>query len=228
MKLNCFTHEPTTAENLEIIRSSIPSFLSGKRLEHTFSVEREALKLAEILFPYSGIDKKYLSDISAAALLHDITKYLPEEEHTRILKENNVDIDCIKDKSTAILHAKTAPFVAKEKFGINDIVFSAIFNHTTGKENMNIFDKIIFIADFIEETRTHKSCILAREYFYNNISTCKDKTEILDKTIIMSLDSTLSYLNETGAVIDTDTIKARNFLLAEYALPSKRTGDKNE
>ena len=217
MKNEAFTHIPTSVKSLEAIRLAIPSFISGKRLCHTHSVEKEALKLSEILFCHLGIDKKYLSDISAAALLHDITKYLPDDEQKELCIKYGVEFDK-NNASSALLHSKTAAVISREHFAINDYVFTAIFYHTTGKENMNLFEKIIFIADYIEETRTQKVCIKAREYFYSSIKNSNNPIKALDMTIIMSLDSTLSYLESKGLVIDSQTIKARNFLLAEYAL----------
>ena len=216
MNLNCFTHEPTASDILENIRTAIPSYISGKRLTHTFAVEKEALRLAKLLFPVLNIDEKYLSDISAASLLHDMTKYKTLDEQLSLCQKYGIEE--YASSSSSVLHARTGAFAAREDFGVNDTVFSAIFCHTTGKENMNIFEKIIFIADYIEETRTHSQCVKAREYFYSNAECSSDLMKVLDMTIIMSLDSTLSYLEELGAEIDSDTIKARNFLLAEYAL----------
>lgn len=214
---NVFTHIPTDNELLERIRNSIPSYISGKRLIHTYSVEKEALKIAGILFPYLGIDGKYYTDISASALLHDITKYLSPDEQDSLCIEFGITTDIYSKGNCAVLHSKTASHIAKRDFGINDVVFGAIYCHTTGKENMNIFEKIIFIADYIEETRTHSSCKKARDFFYGNLQG-SDILTTLNKTIIMSIDATLDYLIQLGNVIDTDTIKARNFLLAEYAL----------
>jgi nicotinate-nucleotide adenylyltransferase len=210
-------HEPTSPEELEKIRAAVPSYISGKRLSHTFSVEKEALRLAEMLFPLLKIDKKYLSDISAASLLHDITKYLLPKEQICICKKYGIESN-YSCENTAVLHSRTGAFIAREKFGINDTVFSSIYCHTTGKEDMNIFEKIIFIADYIEETRTHSQCVKAREFFYSNSRVSDNLIKTLDMTIIMSLDSTLSYLENIGMEIDSETIKARNFLLAEYAL----------
>ena len=218
MAENVFTHIPTSKETLETIRKALPSYIYEKRLLHTLSVEKEALKLADILFEYLGIPKEYLSDISAAALLHDITKHFPLEKQVEICEEYGISIDENSKANAAVLHSRTGAFKAKEEFGINDTVFSSIFCHTTGKEDMNIFEKIIFIADYIEETRTHSSCIKAREYFYGSLPKEENKLKLLDKTIMMSLDATLSYLEEQGAYSDSQTIKARNFLLAEYAL----------
>ncbi len=218
MKNETYEHIPTSVECLGKIREAVPSFLSGKRLIHTFSVEKEALRLAEILFPFLGIDRKYFSDISAAALLHDITKYLTPQEQNKLCKKYSIPVDEESRENTAVLHSRTAPYIAREEFGINDTVFGAIFCHTTGKENMNIFEKIIFIADYIEETRTHESCLKAREYFYSHAGKDMDLIKALDMTIIMSLDATISYLESTNSGIDSETIKARDFLLAEYAL----------
>ena len=217
MKNELFSHIPTNAQCLEKIRSFLPSYISGKRLSHTYSVEKEALKLSEILFAFLGIDKKYYSDISASALLHDITKYLSDDEQKRLCEKYGIEFDK-NSLNTAVLHSRTAAHVAKEVFDINDFVFGAVYCHTTGKENMNLFEKIIFTADYIEETRTHACCKEAREYFYSSIQEGQNPLTALDMTIIMSLESTLSYLEENGADIDSETIKARNFLLAEYTL----------
>ena len=143
MAENIFNHIPTSKETLEEIRKALPSYIAEKRLIHTLSVEREALKLSKILFEYLGISKEYFSDISAAALLHDITKYYPLERQLEICKENGIDVDKESMSNSAVLHSRTGAYIARQKFGINDTVFSAIFCHTTGKEDMNIIDKII-------------------------------------------------------------------------------------
>ena len=140
MKHNCFTHEPTAADVLLNIRTAIPSYISGKRLSHTFAVEKEAIRLAKLLFPILNIDEKYLSDISAAALLHDMTKYKTVEEQLSLCEKYS--IENYAASSSAVLHARTGAFAAKEDFGVNDTVFSAIFCHTTGKENMNVFEPV--------------------------------------------------------------------------------------
>ena len=216
MTINIFTHEPTSIDTLTKIRAELPSYLSGKRLLHTLSVEKEALRLSGMIFPYLGIDEKYLSDISASALLHDITKQFSFEKQKELCEKYAIKHQ--NEVGDAVLHSKTGAFFAREKYDVNDFVFGAIFFHTTGKEDMNIFEKIIFISDYIEETRTHTNCIEAREYFYSNAKDSNDLIKTLDMTIMMGLDSTQSYLEDKKENIDSQTIKARNFLLAEYAL----------
>lgn len=209
---NIFTHQPTSEELLENIKSNIPKYVFGKRLLHTLSVEKEALNIANLLFDELSIDKKYLSDISAAALLHDITKQRDTLKQKEMCKKYSLQENFLSCCDNAVLHARTGAYFAREMFGINDIVFGAIYNHTTGKANMNIFEKIIFIADYIEPTRTQEPCVKARNYFYENIP-CENISLLLDKTILQSLNSTVFFLLETEKAIDVETINARNFIL---------------
>lgn len=218
-----FCHEPTSNAVLDDIRKKIPEFLSGHRLLHTYSVEAEAVELAKIFFYCLGIDNKYINDISAAALLHDITKQFSHDRQAEICKKHSISSDC----SQAVLHSRTGAYAAKEYFGINDTVFSAIFCHTTGKANMNIFEKIIFIADYIEPLRTHASCVSARNYFYENIYN-NNKIFVLNKTILMSIDSTLDFLISKENEIDIETIKARNSVLSELANIFRGVNENNE
>ena len=213
MKSNFFIHEPTSKTVISEITKKLPYYLTEKRLSHTISVEKEALCIANMLFEYIGIDKKYLTDISAAALLHDITKKLSLEEHLSICERFGIETDYISACSCNLLHSKTAAYLSQSEFKINDIVFSAIYNHTTGKENMNVFDKIIFLADYIEPTRTHEVCKIAREAFYKELDSDENPINVLDRAVLCSLNDTISHLINTSKPIDIQTIKARNHLL---------------
>lgn len=212
--VNIFTHTPVSDEELCVIRSRLPEFLSGKRLEHTFFVEKEAITIAESIFLVYNISDVYKNDIRAAALLHDITKNLDLDQQLALCKEFGIDTD--SSPSGAILHGKTAAHLAKKIFGINDFVFSAIYCHTTGKENMNVFDKIIFLADYIEQSRTHKHCVDTRNFFYDSIKEhgARHCMQALDRAIVMSIDGTVKHLLEKGSAIDVNTILARNCLIS--------------
>ncbi len=211
MKTMIFNHTPTDNDTLVKIQNSVSDYLLPKRYEHTLSVQKEALNIARIYFKALSIDEKYLNDISAAALLHDITKKLDTQEHLYICKEYGIEFDS-ETMSLETLHAKTGAYFAKQLFNINDIVFDAIFCHTTGKENMNIFDKIIFLSDYIESTRKQKPCIEVRNFFYDNLDPNNPDILLLDIAIIMSIDSTIAFLKSKNAIIDDITLKARNSL----------------
>lgn len=211
MKIMTFNHAPTDNETLIKIRSSISHYLLPKRYEHTLSVEKEALNIANIYFKALGIQEKYLNDISASALLHDITKKLDNTQQLNLCHKYGVDFD-ENLNSYEVLHSNTGAFFAKELFNINDVVFSAIYCHTTGKENMNIFDKIIFLSDYIESTRKQKPCMDVRKFFYNNFDENNPDITLIDKAIIMSIDNTIAFLKSKNAIIDDITIKTRDSL----------------
>ncbi len=202
----------TDENTLEKIRNDVPSYISGDRLQHTYSVEREAQKLAKIIFPAYGISGKYIPDISAAALLHDITKPLSENEQRLILRKYTME----EIVSPSVYHSRTAAYIIREKYNINERVFRAVYYHTTGKANMDVFEKIIYLADFIEEKRKNENCRALREYFYDNISkTGNDYAkirEVLDRTLLKSFYETREYLTKCGKNISRELYESINYL----------------
>ena len=204
-----FKHEPTGRELVLEIEKRLPEYISGSRLEHTYSCRDEALAIARIM----GVEEKYMSDVEASALLHDLTKHMPLEEHMRLCEKFGIEAG--KHVTTALLHSKTAAYLARELFEINDVVFSAIFHHTTGKEDMGLLDKIIFLADYTEKTRKYEHSHLTREFFYERAQKNEEKIKMaaLDKAIVMSIDNTIAHLMQSASIIDEQTVKTRNFIL---------------
>ena len=208
---NSYENIPVTSgELLDKIRDELPSFIKGRRLEHTYNVEKAAKKLCDILFPYCNIPKERINDIIAASLLHDITKQFSQQEQLELCKKYSIDISGAGN-TEAVIHSFTGAFFAKEKYGINDIVFGSIYNHTLGKENMNVFEKIIFIADYIEDGRTVESCIDVRNKLYSCFEKYENKMYCIDMAILLAVDYTLKYLNEKNFPIHIQTINTRNF-----------------
>lgn len=198
--------------DLEKIRQSIPSFMSEKRLNHTLSVEKETLSIAKYVFPALGIPESHKIHLQAAALLHDITKEKSNTEQLELCKKYKIELS--EQISYPVLHGKTGAYLAKDLFTVNEIVFSAIFNHTTGHEDMDVFEKIIFLADYIEPTRTAQSCINVRNFFYYTLEKmgCEYAPFILDEAVRQALGETLNYLTSKGLAIDLQTVKAYEFL----------------
>ena len=219
MENTVFLHTPVSQELLCEIREKIGGFICGKRLAHTYGVEEEALYIAGFLFPYFGIGNEYLRDVSASALLHDVTKQKSFEQQKALCEKYSIKPIC----SPPIIHSKTSAYFAREIFGINDAVFSAIFCHTTGREDMSLLDKIIFIADYTEKTRTAESCIKVRRGLHTALEEGTNPKTALDRAIISALKATIQYLLETDSPIDCETVVTLNFLLAEYTLQSQCT-----
>ena len=79
---------------------------------------------------------------------------------------------------------------------------------------MTLFEALIYLADYIEKTRTFKDCKKLRRYFYGNLKKGKkDKFEVLRKTLILSFDYTIKNLIDEGLPIDFNSNDTRNYFI---------------
>lgn len=121
--------------------------------------------------------------LAFAALLHDITKSFSPEEHKQFAESRHICLPAANTDSPKTLHAVTGAYMAEELFpdDADETVFSAIRWHTTGKAGMTLTEKLMYLADFIEPTRTFPDCVRLRGYFYSRIGE-NDKNAVLDST----------------------------------------------
>lgn len=183
------------------MRKEILSRLSGYRLKHTLGCERAAVMLAK---RFGGDEEK----CAFAAILHDITKRLSREEQL-YLCENYGIIPCdIEKMEWKMLHGKTAAAIAEKEYHASADIVHAIAVHTTGCANMTLLDKIIYLADFIEETRDFKGVEPARALARQGI----------DQALLYCFDFSLTDLVERGKLIHKDTFEARNWLIWQGVL----------
>ncbi len=137
--------------------------LKPKRVQHILGVEKMAEKLAV----------HYDADVTkcrTAALYHDIAKSLSLEKSLEILEKYHKNADEIESESTNLLHSKVGALQALHEYGIIDEeVLDAISFHTTGRENMSLVEKIIFVADAIEENRSYDHVDELREEAFVNL-----------------------------------------------------------
>ena len=69
------------------------------------------------------------------------------------MREYGIALDALEKKALKLLHAKTGAALARDVFGVDDEIYNAILWHTTGKPDMTVLEKVIYLADFIEPTR---------------------------------------------------------------------------
>ena len=67
-----------------------------------------------------------------------------------LLDEYDIIVSDFERNHPKLLHAKTGAGVAKYVFGECDEVCRAIYWHTTGKPDMALMEKIVYIADYME------------------------------------------------------------------------------
>ena len=92
---------------IDALRKDIPQFISGKRLAHTYAVERECAALAEIFCRHPLLlSREDAYRLRIAALLHDITKEKTPAEHCRICAEHRIPLCDMELAAPKVLHAK--------------------------------------------------------------------------------------------------------------------------
>lgn len=205
----------------EFIKTTVSSLQKDKRYKHTLGVANEALNLGRIFSP-NKLEKLYFT-----GLLHDITKDFSTQKQLELCEKYNINIP--SDIAPKLLHAKTGANYALTVFGeslVDKEVYDGIYFHTTGRENMTLFEMIIYLADYIEAGRTFEDCVYLRDYFYDRINKHEDKLEVLRKTMVLSFDLTIKNLISEKKLIDSDTINARNYFLKTKLIMENFDGER--
>lgn len=175
---------------LKKIRKAVEKVQDAKRFEHTLGVEYTAAALA----------MRYDSDINdarIAGLLHDCAKCQSDEKQLSICHKNHIKVTEVERKNPFLLHAKVGAYLAREKYGIKEPdILNAIQNHTTGRKNMSLLEKIIFVADYIEPGRKNAP----------NLAEIRKAAFVdIDQALLQILKDTLDYLKSSGGEIDPMT-----------------------
>lgn len=181
------------------IREKLEKKLTKKRLEHSLGVEYTAGCLAMVY-------GENVEDALMAGLLHDCAKCLSPEEKIEQCKKFNLPISECEYNNPELLHAKLGAYYAQTKYDIDDEnILSAIKYHTTGKPAMNMLEKIIFVADYIEPNRKPlKEIEEIRKEAFTDIDAC----------IVHILKNTLLYLDSRAGDTDKMSIDTYNYYVA--------------
>lgn len=148
--------------NWNWLREKAYLMLKPKRIPHVKGCEEEAVRLARRW----GADTEAAAE---AAILHDVTKKLNLREQLILCEKYGIIPDALEAVSEKLLHAKTGAAIARERFGVSDEVYEAIRWHTTGKADMSLLEKIIYMADYIEPTRNFDGVEKLRELAYSDL-----------------------------------------------------------
>lgn len=182
--------------NYEEIEKIVRNSMSEKRFKHSQGVAKRAAELASI----------YGEDIETArkiGIAHDIAKEMPKEKAVSYAKENGIVFDEIEEKEPGLWHSKLGADIAVKKFGFTSDMAEAITYHTTGNVNMNTMDKIIYIADKTDETRT----IINRE------EAVTISNNNLEDGVLYIAKFMIQYSLKKDSLIHWDTINLMNKIL---------------
>lgn len=175
------------------IRLYLKKNLSNYRYLHSLRVAKEAERLAK----HYGASKK---DAYMAGLLHDIAKEYDYDKNKYIINKYKLSMDLLN--SSKICHAEIGAIVSKELYNVSDDVISAIKYHTIGNINMNLLDKIIFVADKIETLKKYPGIEKERFWAYKD----------LDKALLKCIQNSKKVLGDKDKSLHEETEKLLEFL----------------
>ena len=153
----------------------------------------------------------YGADIEKALIagyLHDCAKCMSHEEQIKICEKNSIEITEVERKNHSLLHAKVGMYLARTKYDVYDPeILGAIRWHTTGREDMTLLEKIVYIADFIEPNRKplENMAVIRKEAFTD-----------LDRCLAHILHDSVIYLKTIGKEVDEATMNAYEFYKNYY------------
>lgn len=180
------------------IRELLIKNIGVNRFNHSLGVMETSIKLA-IKYNYD-IDKARI-----AGLLHDCGKYPDLMYLLKRVSEFDIILDDVMKLNKELIHGPLGSKIAEFEYMIKDKeILDSIYYHTTGRENMTLLDKIVYLADYIEPGRVFPGVDKVRELAFEN----------LNQSVLLSMDSTLKYLLDHNKLIHMETIKARNYLLS--------------
>lgn len=210
-------------KQLSELRDKIIFSMSEKRALHTIAVEAMAIRLGKLYAP----DK--INILRAAALLHDVTKEKKLCDQLELCKEYGVPVAEGDVFSPKTFHARTAAAMIPKEYPdfADDEVVNAVRWHTTGHAGMTVTEKIIYLADYIDESRSFDDCVALRDMFWSaepgKMSDEKREYHLRD-VLIASYDMTVKNLIEENSPIASDTINARNELICEKLKANTKKG----
>ena len=180
---------------MEQLEPIVIRLLNPNRVAHVLGCRDTAVKLAERW----GAD---VNDAARAGILHDITKALDGPLQLTLCEAYGKILSDFSRKYPKTLHALTGSLVAERVFGENEAVVSAICHHTTGKADMNLLEKIIYVADYMEPCRHFPGVEKLRELAYSDI----------DAALKLGLEMTLAHLANLGDEVSPESREALEYL----------------
>ncbi len=172
--------------------------VSERRFIHSLNTMKTAMDLAKRL-------RADIRKCQMAGLLHDCAKNIIGSRAVDMCSRYGIELDYILRNQTSLLHGYLGKVVAREKFGIVDEeVLNAIANHTMGRPDMSMVEKIVFLADYIEPHRFFPGVEELRDIAY------KDP----DLAVVVAIDTTVKKILSKRELLHPRIIDTRNYYIS--------------
>ncbi len=177
----------------------IKPLMGEKRYTHSVNVSKEAVALAQ---KYGADEEKAYT----AGILHDITKEFDRDRQLQIMQNSGIILDNIQLKAPKLWHGISgSAYIQSELNILDEDIVNAIRFHTTGRADMSVLEKIIFVADFTSAERTYPGVDVMREKADSS----------LEEAMIYGFQFTLKDLSSRELAIHPDEINCYNQLVLE-------------
>ncbi len=179
---------------LEQYKQIIRPLLGDKRYYHSECVAKAARELAA---KYGADEEK----AETAGILHDIMKDTAPEKQLAMMERYGIRLTPVERNAPKLWHAMLGAAYLKNELEIGDAaVLDAVRYHTTGRADMTLLDKVLFIADFISADRD-----------YPGVEDLRKAAGVsLEEAMIAGLSHTIADLAQARKPIHPDTVDAYN------------------
>ena len=178
----------------EALYNDVKERLSERRLKHSEGVVERALEYAEVY----GSDKDI---VKLTAIAHDIAKEFSDEENEKYIQEYHIQLDDVEKVNHNLIHAKVGAELCRHQYGFTEDMVNAIRFHTTGRANMSLLEKIIYLADATDANRAYDDI----EYYVDLI-----KRDI-DQGVAEVCKWVIDDLTEKNRIIHEDSLKCYEY-----------------
>ena len=172
----------------------VKKYLTDDRWAHTVRVAVCAAENARAA-------RVFEEDAIVAAALHDCAKYLSP------CAEELKGFTPPPKTPRTVIHQYAGAYVAERIFGVTDTdILNAVRYHTTGRENMSKLEKLVYLADLLEEGHDFEGVEKLRVKLKRGIDEC----------FVSALERQIDYLKSTGAEISPLTERALKYMKETY------------
>lgn len=177
--------------------NQLAQYLGSTRHTHSHNVAKLARQLAQRYAPELA-DKAEL-----AGLLHDNAKKIKGAELIRLATEHDIEITPVERLTPNLLHGKIGALLLEERFDVSDKeIAQAVSDHVTGRLNMGMLSRILFVADQAAEDREFPGVSGLRE------SAASD----LDHALFIAVKQKLNYVISMSRVVEPRSVELYNSL----------------
>jgi predicted HD superfamily hydrolase involved in NAD metabolism len=140
---------------IEALRAAVERLPRGL-VEH---IQRMVAEAKDLGHRY-GLDER---QVELAAWGHDIARHLSPHDLLDAARRFGLEIRPAEKKLPILLHGAVGAEILRRDYGIDDPeVLAAVRFHTTGRAEMSTLEKVIFVADKIEEGKVRSVPSLAK------------------------------------------------------------------